>query len=82
MATALVRGLKIKEKILDLKLQNTENLEYMSFLNNTKFILKNDLDEIEKKKLKTNIDDLKKIKNILKKEINILRKKNEKIKKE
>ena len=71
--------LTIKEKILDLKLPENENNEYMCFLNNTKMLLKNDLD---KKKLKEKINNLKKNQDILKFELNCLREKKKKIKKE
>jgi len=74
--------LTIKEKILDLKLPGNENNEYMSFLNHTKILLKNELDEIEKNKLKEKINNLKKNQDILKLELNNMRKKNKKIKKE
>jgi len=54
----------------------------MSFLNHTKILLKNELDEIEKNKLKEKINNLKKNQDILKLELNNMRKKNKKIKKE
>ena len=69
--------LTIKEKILDLNLP--ENNEYMCFLNNTKMLLKSELD---KNKLKEKINNLKKNQDILKFELKSLREKNEKIKKE
>ena len=72
----------IKEKIIDLKLSNNESKEYISFLNNTKKKKKNDLNNNEKNKLKNNIIELKNTQEILKRELNIMRKINEKIKKE
>ena len=74
--------LSIKEKIIHLKLPKDENQQYLSFLNHTKMILKNEIDEIEKKKLKQEINDLKKNQKFLNTELNIMRKKNKKIKKE
>jgi|SaaInlStandDraft_2_1057019.scaffolds.fasta_scaffold176269_2 hypothetical protein len=72
----------IKKKILNLKLPENENREFISFLNHTKIILKNELEDIEKKKLKENIIILKQTQEKLKKELDVLRTKNKKIKKE
>ena len=74
--------LSIKEKIIHLKLQKDENQQYLSFLNHTKIVLKNEIDEKEKEKLNEEIKYLKKNQDFLNKELNIMRKKNEKIKKE
>jgi len=74
--------LSIKEKIFDLKLPKDENQQYISFLNHTKIVLKNEIDEIEKEKLKEEINNLKKTQHFLNSELNIMRKKNKKIKKE
>ena len=74
--------LSIKEKIFDLKLPKDENQQYISFLNDTKIVLKNEIDEIEKERLKEEIKNLKKNQNFLNTELNIMRKKNKKIKNE
>ena len=74
--------LSIKEKIIHLKLPKDENQQYLSFLNHTKIVLKNEIDEKEKEKLNEEIKYLKKNQDFLNKELNIMRKKNEKIKKE
>lgn len=74
--------LSIKEKIFDLKLPKDENQQYISFLNHTKIVLKNEIDEIEKERLKEEIKNLKKNQNFLNTELNIMRKKNKKIKNE
>ena len=74
--------LNISKKILNLKLSKNENNEYISFLNNIKIILKNDLDEKENETLKISIGELKNTQEMLKRELNIMRKINEKIKTE
>jgi len=57
-------------------------MEYISFLNNIKIILKNDLDKKENETLKISIGELKNTQEMLKRELNIMRKINEKIKTE
>ena len=74
--------LNISKKILNLNLSKNENTEYISFLNNIKIILKNDLDEKENETLKISIGELKNTQEMLKRELNIMRKINEKIKTE
>ena len=74
--------LNISKKILNLNLSKNENNEYISFLNNIKIILKNDLDEKENETLKISIGELKNTQEMLKRELNIMRKINEKIKTE
>jgi|TARA_B110000444_G_C18286896_1_gene343375 hypothetical protein len=74
--------LNISKKILNLNLSKNENMEYISFLNNIKIILKNDLDKKENETLKISIGELKNTQEMLKRELNIMRKINEKIKTE
>tara|TARA_B100000795_G_C22724930_1_gene409033 strand:+ start:783 stop:1118 length:336 start_codon:yes stop_codon:yes gene_type:complete len=74
--------LNISKKILNLNLSKNENTEYISFLNNIKIILKNDLDKKENETLKISIGELKNTQEMLKRELNIMRKINEKIKTE
>ena len=72
----------VKEKLLTLDLEKDENQEYFLFLNQMKLILKSDLEEIEKKELKENIDFLKKQQRRMKEELDKLRKNERKIKKD
>lgn len=74
--------LNISKKIINLNLSKSENAEYISFLNDIKIILKNDLSEKENETLKNSINELKNTQEILKRELNIMRKINEKIKTE
>tara|TARA_B100001093_G_scaffold520191_1_gene613492 strand:+ start:2233 stop:2568 length:336 start_codon:yes stop_codon:yes gene_type:complete len=72
----------VKEKLLTLDLEKDENQEYFLFLNQMKLILKIDLEEIEKKELKENIDFLKKQQRRMEEELDNLRKNERKIKKD
>jgi len=72
----------VKEKLLTLDLEKDENQEYFLFLNQMKLILKIDLEEIEKKELKENIDFLKKQQKRMEEELDNLRKNERKIKKD